>query len=336
MCDFGYTCNGSQQCAYVNFIPDPNLKNCVESALGKLNPTTQDMATLTNIPCGNNGVASLTGLEYATNLTSLFLENNNLNSVASLANLTRLETLNISNNNIQSISSLSNLTRLWHLDIENNRITSLSGTENMNSLVALHAQNNNITTLIPLMSSPSLERLYISNNPINSLAPIRLNNNLRRIEANNTSLEIISGGLKDMPSLMIVYIENNSRLDVNTDCFTIRELESALLAKGGTISYAPLNCAAASCAVGYNFNPATGLCDGFTTISGRGCAACPYGLSSIFRAGRTYTTCLVPGQCSAPGLINGVPADPTPRICQGLTGVAYRWGDILCPRSYVP
>ena len=62
--------------AQVVSIPDPNLRAAIEEALGKASGatiTTADMAKLTKLEAANSNISDLTGLEFATNLKSLWL-----------------------------------------------------------------------------------------------------------------------------------------------------------------------------------------------------------------------------------------------------------------------
>ena len=57
-------------------LPDPNLRAAVETVLGKASGaliTAADMATLPSIEARNANISDLTGLEFATNLKSLWL-----------------------------------------------------------------------------------------------------------------------------------------------------------------------------------------------------------------------------------------------------------------------
>ena len=60
------------------YFSDPNLQSAVEEALWVTDPTPTDMLALTDLTCTGtlalkHAIASLTGLESATNLQSLTL-----------------------------------------------------------------------------------------------------------------------------------------------------------------------------------------------------------------------------------------------------------------------
>ena len=96
---------------------DPNLKERVEIALGKGNPTPTDMLGLTSLDAGagRTFITDLTGLEYAHNLTSLDLTCNGLSNIRPLAGLTSLTDLGLGGNRCSDLSPLAGLTNLTSL-----------------------------------------------------------------------------------------------------------------------------------------------------------------------------------------------------------------------------
>jgi hypothetical protein len=73
------------------YFADANLKAVVELHLGKTNPTPTDMLALTDqLYANHNSIASLIGIEYATNLQKLFLHNNQITDISPLSGLTNL------------------------------------------------------------------------------------------------------------------------------------------------------------------------------------------------------------------------------------------------------
>mgnify|MGYP001604725122 FL=1 len=114
-------------------IPDAALKSVVQEALGITDgrdPTEAEMATLTQLVGDNRGIADLTGIEYATNLTWLQVRNISVTAKISdlgpLSGLTNLTVLLLVSNQISDLSPLSGLTNLSRLDLRSNQITDLS------------------------------------------------------------------------------------------------------------------------------------------------------------------------------------------------------------------
>lgn len=66
---------------------DANLKAAVEARLGILDPTPTDMLALGFLGANFSGIADLTGIEYATNLTRLILDHNPISDISALSGL---------------------------------------------------------------------------------------------------------------------------------------------------------------------------------------------------------------------------------------------------------
>ena len=90
-------------------IPDPNLRAAIEQTVGKAPGATiteADMLILTELFAISDNISDLTGLEVATNLTSLELDSNNISDISALARLTQLTQLGLGNNYISDLSPL--------------------------------------------------------------------------------------------------------------------------------------------------------------------------------------------------------------------------------------
>ena len=96
-------------------IPDANLRAKIAETLEKPlagTITAGDMLKLRTLTANNAGILDLTGLQYASNLTSLSLNNNRISNVAPLTGLNRLTTLALRDNWISVVSPLVGLTHL--------------------------------------------------------------------------------------------------------------------------------------------------------------------------------------------------------------------------------
>jgi Leucine-rich repeat (LRR) protein len=134
----------------VTFI-DHNLEAAVRAAIAKPESPiyTADMERLGSFSAQATGISSLTGLEYAANLMSLYLQYNQISDISPLANLTNLTQLHLEGNRISDISPLANLTNLKSLNLQYNPISDIS----------------------PLVNNPGLsqgDEVYLSNNPLSS------------------------------------------------------------------------------------------------------------------------------------------------------------------------
>lgn len=82
-------------------MPDQNLRAAVNLALGRggMDAITRgDLSGLTTLSAANLGIANLTGLEFAVNLTGADLSNNQIASFAPLSGLTQLASVNETGN----------------------------------------------------------------------------------------------------------------------------------------------------------------------------------------------------------------------------------------------
>ena len=164
--------------AQVVNIPDPNLRAAVEKALGKASGATitaADMTKLTHLEAKNANISDLTGLKFATNLTSLALgygETGNSNAVTDLsplADLIQLISLDLAGNSISDISAVMGLTNLTWLHFWGNSISDISPVAGLTNLTTLYLGDNNISDLSPLVANTGLgsgDTVNVQYNPL--------------------------------------------------------------------------------------------------------------------------------------------------------------------------
>ncbi len=120
-------------------IYDRNLRAKIKTTLGTAAGETvkrADMAMLTTLHASFAKIRTLTGLEYATNLTHLYLEDNRISNLSALSGLTNLLVLHLNNNNIEDISPLVANTGLGNGDSVDVRGNPLSA-ESINSHISI-------------------------------------------------------------------------------------------------------------------------------------------------------------------------------------------------------
>ena len=152
-------------------IPDIGLRNVVESALGKRTHeaiTEEEMATLTRLRGVSHGIDSLSGLEFATNLTSLNLGLNRIADISPLADLTKLTELDLEGNAIADPTPLAGLTDLVRLFLQGNLISDVSWLGSLASLAELDLGGNDIVDIAPLATLANLEWLNLRSNPLDA------------------------------------------------------------------------------------------------------------------------------------------------------------------------
>ena len=136
----------------VNF-PDPNLNRAVHEELGipdHVPITQQDMLQLTGLATEVAQVEDITGLEYATNLKSLYLRGNPLQDLTPVANLTQLELLHLPGVPIKDLTPIQNLIKLERLILSHCEITDITPVQNLTALVFANLSVNRIIDIRPL------------------------------------------------------------------------------------------------------------------------------------------------------------------------------------------
>ena len=198
-------------------IPDPNLRAAIESALNKQagDPiTAEEMATLRYLLAYNANISNLTGLEHATNPTSLDLSNNSISDISALSGLTNLTSLNLVDNLISDISALSGLTNLTGLTLAENSISDISALSGLTNLTALSLDNNSISDISALSGLTNLTWLSLDNNSISDISALSGLTNLTALYINYNSISDIStlSGLTNLTSLVFF---SNSISDIS-------------------------------------------------------------------------------------------------------------------------
>ena len=156
-------------------IPDANLRAAIEAALGKASGaaiTAAEVTALTRLSARDARIGDLTGIEYATNLTSLDLDYNDISTVSSLAGLTELTELSLRFNRITDVSPLEALTKLTHLALGANKIADVSPLRGMIHLTSLNLDANRITDVSDLAGLASLGNLRLQQNAITDASPL--------------------------------------------------------------------------------------------------------------------------------------------------------------------
>ncbi len=152
-----------------------NLEAAVRSTLRILTgyPVFQEKITaLTGLTATYKQIDDLTGLEQATNLTTLNLGRNAIENIGPLSSLTNLETLDLGQNAIENIGPLSSLSSLVTLDLADNNIENVSSLSGLSVLKTLDlrdnsssdAKDNDVGDATPLKDLTSLTYIYLSGN----------------------------------------------------------------------------------------------------------------------------------------------------------------------------
>ena len=154
------------------YFVDASLQAAVEAELWVLYPTPTEMLELTSLRATERGIADLTGLEYATNLQTLWLNVNEITDLSPLSSLVNLVQLVLHRNPIGDLSPLSGLTHLETLDLRSTRIRDLSSLGGLSNLERLHLHHNEIADISPLSGLTNLQRLRLDYNRIHDISAL--------------------------------------------------------------------------------------------------------------------------------------------------------------------
>lgn len=220
--------------AEASLIPDTNLEAAIRMELSLLQKPLEkdDLLRLKSLypKDPSQKVNSLEGLQYATNLTSLFLPQHGIKGLEPLQNLSKLNFLALNGNQIISIEPLGNHTNIARLVLSGNQIESLKPLSNLNKLTDLLISNNRITDistlsglplrwldlsgnqvedLSPLIKVPSLETLYIGNNHIHNVDALLQLTNLKDVHIEDNPLDEHASSVLQLLKEKGVKIESN-------------------------------------------------------------------------------------------------------------------------------
>ena len=176
-------------------IPDPNLRAAIETTLGKTTGasiTDDEMATLTSLTARNANISNLTGLEHATNLTTLDLITNSISDLSPISGLTKLTLLRLRGNTISSITAISGLTNLTTLNLDVNHISSITAISGLTNLTRLTLYNNSISDISPLSGLTNLTFLTLNTNRVSDITAISGLTNLTGLTLYNNSISDLS------------------------------------------------------------------------------------------------------------------------------------------------
>ena len=215
------------------WILDPNLRTVVREELGLDQGEDFAREQLSDLTVFNGyyrQINDITGLEYATRLTSAEFTGNFISDLTPLADLTTLVILILDNNTITNITSLENLTDLTTLNLAVNRIGNITPLENLTALETLNLSENLIDDLTPLGTLNALTHLYLTSNNIRDVSPLVRLKNLVVLE--------ISGNSIENPELLAGIAKNVKAAEVVPSVIPDQALASAVrraLELGGTV-----------------------------------------------------------------------------------------------------
>jgi Leucine-rich repeat (LRR) protein len=203
-------------------FPDPNLEAAIHQTMGRPGGTltSLDLQALTYLYAYDTNITNLSGLEWATNLASLFLNGNSISNLSVLPTLPGLTFFGLENHSVADLSLLAGLTNVTGLRLNGDAITNLTFLQNMPQLTSLSLEGNRITDLSPLAGLTNLESLYLRQNLLT-----------------NVNVLTNSDSIQGFPHLSSVYLSRNLLdLTSNSQAMTVVNI---LLGRGVDLEYLP-------------------------------------------------------------------------------------------------
>ena len=186
-------------------LPGSRLRAVIETALGVAPGapiTAGEIATLTELRAPNANISDLTGLEGATNLTTLNLghvyeggrpiNSNSLSNISLLAGLTNLTELRLGFNSIENIPPLAGLTNLTFLDLTHNSVSNIAPVASLTQLTHLDLDGNPLSDISAVTGLTNLTFLDIWGTPISDISPVAGLTNLTTLGLGYNSISDIS------------------------------------------------------------------------------------------------------------------------------------------------
>ena len=201
-------------------IPDANLAAAIRETLGLPTDaaiTAHAMRNLTRLDARGKGITALTGLERATNLTSLYLSDtwvnrerhtNPISDVSPLAGLTQLRVLSLGWTAVWDVSPLANLTQLTWLYLWNTAVWDVSPLANLTQLTRLYLSDTAVWDVSPLAGLPQLEGLYLSRTAVWDVSPLANLTQLTELYLRDTAVWDVSP-LANLTQLETLHLQDN-------------------------------------------------------------------------------------------------------------------------------
>ena len=181
-------------------IPDANLAAVIRETL-ELPPgaaiTANAMRKLTRLSAAGRGIADLTGLEYAVNLTGLNLaggwidnewHRNPISNVLPLASLTNLEWLYLSYTGVSDVSALAPLTNLRKLTLRVTGVSDVSALASLTNLETLNLNDTAVSDVSALARLTNLETLDLQSTYVSDIAALARLTNLEELDLTDCPL----------------------------------------------------------------------------------------------------------------------------------------------------
>lgn len=174
------------------------LANIKELSITDMTVNADEIAFIGRLPnlqkltLNNCSLSTISGLEFAKNLTYLDLGNNAIRDIAPLSKLVNLQTLTMKQNALNDLSALSTLNALTVLDVSFNNLTTISPIATITGLKSLDVSNNSLEEIANVQQLTNLEYLSIACNGISDVDPIAACVKLTKLDVSTNDISDIS------------------------------------------------------------------------------------------------------------------------------------------------
>lgn len=174
------------------------LANIKELSITDMTVNADEIAFIGRLPnlqkltLNNCSLSTISGLEFAKNLTYLDLGNNAIRDIAPLSKLVNLQTLTMKQNALNDLSALSTLNALTVLDVSFNNLTTISPIATITGLKSLDVSNNSLEEIANVQQLTNLEYLSIACNGISDVDPIAACVMLTKLDVSTNDISDIS------------------------------------------------------------------------------------------------------------------------------------------------
>ena len=215
----------AQEKEVVVSIPDNNLAAAIRETLGLPTDaviTADAMLDLTRLEAEGRGIAALTGLEHATNLTRLDLgiihgdkwHTNPISDVSPLAGLTQLTSLNLNGTDIWDVSPLAGLTQLKVLSLFATDIWDVSPLAGLTQLTWLSLWGTDVSDVSPLAGLTQLTSLNLNSTAVSDVSALASLTNLEGLSLRFTGVSDVSA-LANLTQLETLDLHDTAVSDVS-------------------------------------------------------------------------------------------------------------------------
>ena len=202
-------------------IPDAELAAVIREAL-ELDEgariTVGAMHELTELYASERGIADLTGLEHAVNLTELYLDGSSEESADSESGWWGrrypISSRRYPISNVSDVSALAGLTNLVELDLFHAPVSDVSALAGLTNLRFLHLGWTDVSDVSALARLTNLERLYLDNTAVSDVSALAGLTNLETLYLYETAVSDVSA-LARLTSLERLYLDNTAVSDVS-------------------------------------------------------------------------------------------------------------------------